>query len=346
MNRMKRCRCVGGLLLSVILPLMAGIAASCAQEGAGNSSEDGSQVKLYTGCCDASAGASLTEDLFVVASDEDNTLRIYRRGAGGPPVGRVALSGFLQADPDKPESDLEAAAQVGKRIYWITSHGRNKNAKERESRHRFFATELSGAGDQPQLRPVGRPYKRLLDDLLQDRRLAQFGLAEASRRAPKDRGGLNIEGLSADGDGHLLIGFRNPIPQGKALIVPLLNPNDVVMQGARAQLGEPSLVDLGGLGVRDIVRRDGRFWLIGGSYDKEPPSRLFVWDGAARQGTPVAAPLLKGLNPEALFSFPGRPADEFEVLSDDGTLKIQGKDCKKLADASEQRFRAVTIKVK
>jgi hypothetical protein len=33
-------------------------------------------------------------------------------------------------------------------------------------------------------------------------------------------GGLNIEGLAATPDGQLLIGFRNPLSEGKALLLP------------------------------------------------------------------------------------------------------------------------------
>ena len=36
-------------------------------------------------------------------------------------------------------------------------------------------------------------------------------------RAAEAEGGFNIEGLAAAPDGSLLIGLRNPIPQGRAL---------------------------------------------------------------------------------------------------------------------------------
>ena len=61
----------------------------------------------------------------------------------------------------KPESDLEGAANLADRIYWITSHGRNREGEARESRHRFFATtyhvnasgriELDFTGTGPQV---------------------------------------------------------------------------------------------------------------------------------------------------------------------------------------------------
>ena len=76
----------------------------------------------YRGPCDASAAVALDADHFVVAGDEDNTLRVYRRGRPEP-VGEAPLAAFLASG--NKESDLEAAAAVGQRIYWIASHGRN-----------------------------------------------------------------------------------------------------------------------------------------------------------------------------------------------------------------------------
>jgi len=73
----------------------------------------------------------------------------------------------------------------------------------------------------PSLRPVERPYVNLLDDLGRDERYVDCGWDWLPCFPLKSPGGLNIEGLCATPDGQLLIGFRNPIPDGKALIAPL-----------------------------------------------------------------------------------------------------------------------------
>ncbi len=190
----------------------------------------GGEVLLFQGACDASAVEALDGEHMVVASDEDNVLRIYRRSLGGPAVWEVDLTAFLRVDGQEPESDLEAAARMGDRIYWITSHGANRRGKERSSRRRFFATVVTGDRADP-LRPVGLPYERLLEDLQRVPELAGYRLGEASRRAPKSAGGLNIEGLAGTGEGRLLIGFRSPVPGGLALVVPLENPAEVVEEG-------------------------------------------------------------------------------------------------------------------
>src|SRR4051812_47763733 len=99
-----------------------------------------SDETIFRGMCDASAAVALDDDLFAVANDEDNTIRVYHAAKGGPPVSSVDLSAFLRVDPKFPETDLEGAAWLGDRIFWMASHGRNHDGKFRASRDRFFAT--------------------------------------------------------------------------------------------------------------------------------------------------------------------------------------------------------------
>src|SRR5207247_7832652 len=51
---------------------------------------------VYRGMCDASAAVSLTTNLFIVANDEDNILRVYRRHPGGLPMLSIDLNAFLR----------------------------------------------------------------------------------------------------------------------------------------------------------------------------------------------------------------------------------------------------------
>ena len=168
----------------------------------------------YRGLCDASAAVALDAQHFVVANDEDNILRIYRRGEPVP-RGTLALAGFLGAEK---ESDLEGAAMLGQRIYWIASHGRNASAKQRAERYRFFATEVDSSHAPPLLRPVATAHVTLLAQLIEAPSLQAWRLADAARLAPEASGGLNIEGLADTPQGGLLIGFRNPVREGKALL--------------------------------------------------------------------------------------------------------------------------------
>jgi hypothetical protein len=294
----------------------------------------------YYGMCDASGGAAMGTNLFAVADDEQNQLRIYHAEAGGPPVLVQDLTAFLNVTDKFPETDLEGATWLGDKIFWIGSHGRNREGKRRPNRDCFFATTVEKTAQGLRLVPVGLCYKNLLSDLTHDRGLKIFKLAAASKRAPKTQGALNIEGLCAAGQNRLLIGFRNPIPFGRALLVPLLNPNDVIA-GRPARFGAPILLDLGGLGIRDLGSWQGKILILAGAYDTEKTFRLYVWSGGAEP--PQAIPDLdcRGLTPEALVIYPHTNA--FQILSDDGTLEIQKMECKHLPDQSQRRFRAVWI---
>ncbi|MHC5082382.1 MAG: DUF3616 domain-containing protein, partial [Planctomycetota bacterium] len=100
----------------------------------------------FYGAADASAAVFLDAEHFVMANDETNVLRTYRIDNPKAPVASLDLNEILFVDPASPEVDIEAAARVGDRIYWISSHGRNKSGKIRPNRYRFFCTRI-GRGD-------------------------------------------------------------------------------------------------------------------------------------------------------------------------------------------------------
>jgi len=181
----------------------------------------------------------------------------------------------------------------------------------------------------------------LLSDLIRDPKLKPFKLAEASGREPKARGALNIEGLSGTPDGHLLIGFRNPIPDGKALLVPMLNP-DQVIHGRPAKLGDPILLDLGDLGIRDLAYWDGKYLIIAGPYDGKGQSYVSEWSGGTARPRRVKHAHLKNLNPEAIIFYPDKGWEQIQLLSDDGRRLVNGKPCKE-CDPGQQRFRSAWL---
>ena len=286
---------------------------------------------IYRGMCDASAAAALDAHHFVVANDERNQLKVYKRGIADP-VDCVDLAPFL-GTTKKKESDLEGAATIGNRIYWISSHGRNGKGEEEERRYRFFATEAHKG--KPWVEPVGTPYAGMLDDLIAADALKPYKLAEAASRAPKLDGGFNIEGLAATPEGDLLIGLRNPAPAGKALVVHLRNPADVI-EGAKAQFGQVAELDLGGRAIRSIELVGLAYMIVAGPTGKTGDFALYRWSGAAGE-----APLELGhvdfrdARPEALFAIPG--THMVQILSDDG-----GDHCKEIPE-KEQTFLSVVV---
>jgi hypothetical protein len=305
--------------------------------------EQAPKTATFIGMCDASAAAALDAERLIVADDEDNILRVYAR-TGGEALFEYDASDFLgnQGKKKPKEADLEAAAQIGDLTFWITSHGRNSKGKDKPERQRLFATKAMVSGDKIDIKPIGQPYSDLLDVLLGDARLAKFQLEHASTLAPKAPGGLNIEGLAGSSEGHLLIGFRSPVPEGKAILVTVLNPREVI-EGAAAKLGEPQLVDLQGLGIRSIEYCAGRYVIIAGATGEAASvPRLFEWDGKG-QPKPVANVTLQGLNPEGISFQQGKEKGVYFLLSDDGTQQVDGKDCKALKDPSQKSFRGRTV---
>jgi hypothetical protein len=301
---------------------------------------------LFTGMCDASGAVALSERNVLVADDEDNVLRVYDAARGGTPTAQLDLSDLLGLPRKEkkdgtvapaPEVDIEAAARIADRAYFITSHGRNSSGKLKTERLRFFATS---APEHGALALIGRPYGDLVKDLLEEPSLLPFELAAASELAPKTEGGLNIEGMTARVEGGLWLGFRNPIPKRRALLVPLLNPEELIA-GKRARFGAPITLELGGLGVRGLSSWHGRYLIAAGSFDATSAAALFWWDGG-EQVSPVAVPRLETYNPEALFT--PEASEQILLLSDDGSSRLDGVECKRLKDPSRKQFRGLWFK--
>lgn len=319
------------------------------------------EITEYRGLCDASAAAFIEDSLMVVANDEDNTLLIHRLGEPDP-VRSIPLDAFLRPDPGSKnrEADIEAAAALDNLVFWITSHGRDKDGDWRLNRHRFFALRKDPLHPDRPL-PAGSAYDRLVFDLLADPGLSGLGLLEAAsptiprkkNLAPKKKG-LNIEGLCRiPGTRSLWIGFRNPVPAGKALLVPFLNPEEVVLKGIPCRFGKPVLLDLGGLSIRDMtaVGGTGTVWIVAGRTDGAPDFRIYTWSGKPGDAPVRAAAGLEWtaaetFTPEAILAGPG--GRSVILLSDDGERAMRDADgiacpCKKLKNAADRRFRAARL---
>jgi len=268
----------------------------------------------YVGMCDASAAVMLDDDKFAVANDEDNILRIYSLRSPGEPVS-VDLKNFLNAGK---EADIEGAARIGNRIYWITSHGRNKKAEPKPNRRRFFATDIHKDQRGINLVPVGRG-ERGLDTLIDSDIGRRYGLQQAAERAPETPDALNIEGLAANVAGGLLIGFRNPIPHGHALVVPIKNPDRFINGKEKAiapEFGKPIELDLNGLGIRsfDAVPGTSSYVIVAGAAGKGHFD-LYGWR-PPQKPVKLEIALPADFRPEGLMIDPGHKA--IHLISDDG----------------------------
>lgn len=323
----------------------------------------------HFGLMDGSAGIAISPDSFITVSDEENRIMSFSTEAGS--VGREILDLNKQVpwfpsrsgeDGEYYEADIEGAAQIGEPTFWISSHSYHKESGKAVVSQVFFATGPPTDGGNAV--PMGKIYQGLLGDLIAEESLKKYRLKEASVIKPKvgatagSPGGLNIESLCAAADGKaLFIGFRNPIPGGMALIVPLENPPELVAEGgnATAKFGKPIELKCGGLGLRDMIWWRGQYLIIAGHFDSHlnktngqpdpniPPSVLYRWSGIPGADPvrlnlePPSLEIFNSLNPEALIAFPD---DRVLILSDDGGYQ---KDLKKSNPAYQLHFRSVWL---
>lgn len=326
-------------------------------------------VQNHFGICDASTAIAVGQGKFLVANDECahveesndcNKLLVYGTNQSGKALQEIDVTSFMILEKKKKEADLEGSASLGGWVYWIGSHARNKDGEIKANRHQLFALKTEEAGGKVILTSAGKSYTNLLKDLLADDRFKTFTRERLNPEPDKTliaekAGAINIEGLSAWQENRLLVGFRNPVPDGKAVLVPIDNPLDLATGEAKsAKLGEPIRLDLGGRGIRSIEFWEERkiYLIVGGPIgDPAPgekrPFRLYQWSGARTEAPQeIADADLTGLNPEGILIYRGLK-DRFQILSDDGQVKTNGVDCKELADDHPaKKFRTRWIHLK
>jgi hypothetical protein len=271
------------------------------------------------GACDGSAIISVGEGHFLNATDEDNIIRLYRLSSPAKPLRAFDLNALLKTERKKnvpKEADLEAVTRFGNRLYWIGSHGRDKKGNAEPSRQRLVATTISGSGAGTRITAVGSSFNALIPSLL----TGNSNVASALKTAeplPHQKDGIDIEGLAATGDGALLIGFRSPLVDGKALLVQLTNPLEVTSGANQPKFADPLLLDLGGLGIRDIIPagKANQFLILAGETGVGPRSALFSWTlGEAPKTLTVTLPNSSGA-PEGLLR---EASGTLFVSTDDG----------------------------
>jgi hypothetical protein len=122
--------------------------------------------------------------------------------------------------------------------------------------------------------------------------------AAAHVRDVKASGGLNIEGLEISADQQrLLIGFRSPLREGRALVACVENLSGVFESDEAPRIA-PLLaeLDLGGHGIRDMscVPALATYLVIGGPTSRKPGA-FDVWCWSGEPGAPASRMTVPGL---------------------------------------------------
>ena len=276
-----------------------------------------------TGVFEPSAIQQLPDGRFLVAEDEKShpfTLLTLRAD------GTSASTPLLTSGPDADAAlsklgDLEGiTADAAGFVYAITSHSRNADGEEKKSREKLIRFRIEG--DRAVAPVVVTGLKAALT-------AAHPLLAAAAEIADvKAEGGLNVEGLEMTPDGRrLLLGFRSPLHEGRALVAAIENPREIFEIGAAPRIS-PRLdtLDLGGHGIRGMswVPTLAGFLVISGPVARER-SQFRIWFWSGRQGDAprhVTVPGLPGFEHAegvCLAIVDGRP--RIVIVSDDGDRK-------------------------
>jgi alkylhydroperoxidase family enzyme len=273
-----------------------------------------------TGIYEPSAIQQLADGRFLVVEDEkEHPLSLVTIGADGKVKTAALKAGLLQMFSSFWKlDDLEAlAADRAGCVYAVTSHSRDDDGDDKKSREKLVRFRVD---DDRVVQP------KVVDGLKAALISRHAVLAAAAQvREVKASGGLNIEGLEISPDQkQLLIGFRSPLREGRALIARVENPA-AVFDSDEAPRIAPMLdeLDLGGHGIRSLsyVPLLGAYLVIGGPATREPAS-FGLWRWSGQPGAParrVTVPGLQGFEKaEGLSPAVVGGVERIVIVSDDG----------------------------
>lgn len=277
-----------------------------------------------TGIFEPSGIRQLPDGRFIVVEDEERpALSLIRID----PDGNVAS---MALEPYKPLGiaaefwklvDLEGVAvDESGYIYAISSHSRNSAGDEKTAREKLVRFRIEGDHVVEPLEAIG--LKRSLVT-------AHPLLAAAAEiRDVKNMGGLNIEALAMSPDqSRLLLGFRSPLLDKRAIIAFIENPK-AVFESAEEPVIAASLVtlDLSGDGIRGMayVPLLAGYLVISGPTAREQVQfGLWFWGGnsddPARRVTVAGLPGFEhaeGICPALIDG-----EQRIVIVSDDGSKK-------------------------
>lgn len=279
---------------------------------------------LLEGVYEPSAIVQLPDARFLVVEDEkEHPLCLFLLGPDGRVTERTPVEQGLFDFNDSfwKLDDLEGLALgCSGEIYAITSQSLDGQGERKKSREKLVRFRLEGD------RVVEPRTARGLKDAL----LAAHPVlaASASIADVKGGGGLNIEALDLSADGQrLLLGFRSPLLDNRAIVVGLENPQGVFENAEVPRVAKALItLDLQGHGIRAmswVPVLAGHLVVSGPVSGEAGQFRLWFWSGSsADPARPVTAPggsdlaRAEGVSPAIID---GKP--RIILVSDEGSRK-------------------------
>src|SRR5262249_2772054 len=114
---------------------------------------------VLLGSSDASSAIAVGDGYLLVADDAKRNIRLYNAEPSGREVAEVELR--QDGTGGKLELDAEASVRKGDTIWWIGSHGKDKDGKTQAGRQSIEQTTLTGTGADAKLTKSGVNYHGL-----------------------------------------------------------------------------------------------------------------------------------------------------------------------------------------
>jgi hypothetical protein len=239
------------------------------------------------------SGATVVGDHLWTVSDEGRTIECLRAHRGGYAiVAQVRLDDVFARMPGRQkgdEADLEAVASDGSKLWVCGSHCRvrrqvaktgsktvDPRIRTRKSRRLLGRVSLTPTGDG--IRGAGHALPFSGNGSLHGF-LSSNPLIAPFIHLPSKENGLDIEGLAVRRS-RLFIGLRGPLVDSMALVVEVTIRQGLVLVRHGSLL---HVLDLGGLGIRDIASLERGFAVLAGPVSgANGPFRLFHWQPRRR----------------------------------------------------------------
>lgn len=297
----------------------------------------------HTGMSDASDGIVIDDNYYISADDELNVLNVYAKDRSGMPLKSFNYTSFLSLpNPASPEADIEAAATSPahpNRVYWMGSMSNGKSPFDNKpNRDRLFAFTYSGTGAATTFAFNG--YTALRSAILAwgDANGYAFTASAAAGVDSKSPSGFAAEGMVFGPDNTTLyIGMRAPLvptaTRTNAVIVPILSFETWFNDGATSgspTLGDPIELNLGGRGIRDMIRLpNGSYIILAGNPGGSPlTSAIYKWTGYAYDAPIMISTSIDGvLNIEGVLPVSASGTlslTSLQVITDEGDDEFYG----------------------
>lgn len=280
--------------------------------------------QTLTGLYEPSAIVQLPDGRFLVAEDDKKpAFSLVTLNTDGS-ISSTALSADAEDNETSWKLDDLEGLSIGPSgfIYAITSHSRAADGDQKKSRDKLLRLRIEG--DRVVALQVCKGLKPALiavHTLLAD---------AADILDTKADGGLNIEALAISADAQqLLIGFRSPLFEQRAIIASVDNPAAVFDADAAPRISSHlETLDLNGNGIRDICYfplLDGYLIISGPVAREQIHFELWFWSGqplaaACHVNVSGLAGLehAEGICPAIVDDRPG-----LIIISDDGSRKAE-----------------------